>query len=51
MSLVRIFERLHQQKHRGPVILHFADGCANHVEIPGEPIRIVLDKHETVSQA
>ena len=36
--------RLWRLQHTGPVIVHFAQGHPNVVEIPGEPERIPLAK-------
>ena len=32
------------QERNGPVILHFAQGCPNHIELPGDSVKFPLDK-------
>ena len=41
-----MLEKLFVEKHTGPVIFHFAQGRPNTMEIPSEPLRIVLDKRK-----
>lgn len=43
-SLEELFALLHAQQYRGAVVIHFDQGKPNHVEIPRQPQRIVLDK-------
>lgn len=43
-TLATILEKLFTSKHTGPMTIHFAQGRANSVEIPGEPMRIRLEK-------
>jgi hypothetical protein len=39
-----LFRRLKSEQYNGVVTVHLAQGSPNHVEIPCEPQRIVLDK-------
>jgi len=45
-----VLERLYCEQYTGPVILHFAQGRPNHVEIPAKPETIVLDKRDRSTQ-
>ena len=49
-SFPDLLERLHREQYTGPVILHFAQGRPNHVEIPAKPETIVLDKRDRSTQ-
>lgn len=44
MTFVKLLERLHQDKHTGPVVLQFTQGTVTVAEIPTQPMRIALDK-------
>lgn len=44
VTFARLLERLHRDKHTGPVTIHFGQGVPSRVEIPGEPTRITLDR-------
>lgn len=44
VSFPSLLEKLHKASHTGPVILHFAQGSPNTVEIPPPPMRFRLDK-------
>jgi hypothetical protein len=39
-----LLRRLKGEQYMGVVVVHLAQGSPNHVEIPCEPQRIVLDK-------
>lgn len=43
-SFAQMLQKLHDEKHTGPVVVHFAQGHPNVVEIPKEPERIKLEK-------
>lgn len=43
-TFAQVIEALYRNKHTGPVIIHFAQGHPNSVELPKEPERIRLDK-------
>jgi hypothetical protein len=36
--------RLWTDRHTGPVVVHFAQGHPNSLELPSEPVRIKLEK-------
>lgn len=46
-----VLAKLHAQQHTGAVTIHFAQGYAVRVELPGEPIRIKLDNGRRRRQA
>lgn len=43
VSFFGMLERLYAQRHTGPVVVHFAQGQPNVIELPSEPTRIALD--------
>lgn len=43
LSFATMLEKLYADKHTGPVVVHFAQGSPNVIEIPCEPTRISLD--------
>jgi hypothetical protein len=43
-TFAQVLERLYVSKHTGPVVLHFAHGQPNVIEVPTSSERIVLDK-------
>jgi hypothetical protein len=45
-----VLAKLFEQKHTGPVIVHFAQGHPNVIEVPGAATRIVLDKRRSVPE-
>lgn len=46
----QLLERLHAERHTGPVVIHFAQGQPNVIEIPSAPTRIALDKPDRRAQ-
>lgn len=51
VSFAAMLERLYSEKHTGPVVVHFAQGQPNVIEMPCEPVRISLDKGQKRVQA
>lgn len=41
-TFAAVLERLHAEKHTGPVTVHFAQGHPQTVELPCAPVRIRL---------
>lgn len=41
-----LLSRLYDDKHTGPIVIHFAQGHPQSVELPAEPTRIRLDKSQ-----
>lgn len=39
-----VLDDLWRQKHTGPITVHFAEGVAQQVDYPQEPMRIKLDR-------
>ena len=50
VSFAELLQRLHAQKHTGPVTLHFLHGRPKLVDLPSEPMQIALDSEESPSQ-
>jgi hypothetical protein len=42
-SFAELLTQLWKDQHTGPVIIHFAQGTPNAVELPAEPTRIKLE--------
>lgn len=43
MRFSRLLEKIHHEKHTGPVLVHFAGGIPRSVEVLRPSIRISLD--------
>lgn len=50
LTFLRLCEQLSQEKHTGPITVHFAQGHPSSVDIPCEPTRIRLTKAGTRAQ-
>lgn len=44
LTFPEMLERLHAEKHTGPVVVHLLHGRPDVIEIPQTPERIKLDK-------
>ena len=44
LSFAAMLDKLYTEKHTGPIVVHFAFGHPNVIEVPCEPLRIPLDK-------
>ena len=51
VSFAAMLEKLYSDKHTGPIVVHFAQGKPNVVEIPCEPMRIPLDSGKKSAHA
>lgn len=47
VSFAELLERLHAEKHTGPVTVHFLHGQPKLVDLPSEPTQIALDNGES----
>lgn len=39
------------QERNGPIVLHFAQGVPNHIEVPGDSVKFALDKGRSASHS
>lgn len=50
VSFAELLQRLHAQKHTGPVTLHFLHGQPKLVDLPSEPTQIAIDVNGCLMQ-
>lgn len=49
LTFAEMLQKLHLGKHTGPVIVHFAQGVPNVIELPAPTTQIKLEKGDNCS--
>lgn len=44
VSFPALLQYLHRAQHTGPIVIHFAQGQPNMIDVPNEPTRIKVEK-------